>query len=241
MYLQWIKRELERTGKSQAALAPAMGLDPVKLSKSLGGTRKFRIEELHAAAAFFGVGLPAPNSPLISSYDPDAPQHDETSLNERGEGIDVRHIWGPDAIPELVAEGGLGSGHVVKTVDAGEMKTVDQVKDDYWRFPGEFTRSVLGAAPIHMVAIECSGDSMEPTLSSGDRVWVNTLHRRPTPDGLYAIRDVFDAIVVKRLEVAQERPLRLRIISDNPMHNPREVSHDDIRIIGKVVAGLKLF
>ena len=37
---------------------------------------------------------------------------------------------------------------------------------------------------------------------SGDRVVVDTGHKTPTPDGLYAIRDTFDCIVVKRLQVA---------------------------------------
>ncbi len=241
MYVDWIATGLKKPGKTKGGLAKALRLHQSQITRLLSkGGRRLRADELDRISEYLEEPVPT-RTPLVNSYDPDAPATDETATDDRGAGVDVRQLWGPEAIPELVAEGGLGGGHVVKTVDAGDMNTVDEVKDDYWRFPAAFTRGVLGAAPIHMIAIECSGDSMEPTLASGDRVWVNTLHKRPTPDGLYALRDVFDAIVVKRLEVAQEHPLRLRIISDNPKHNPREVAHDEVRIIGKVVAGLKLF
>ncbi len=246
MYAQWIKRELDRTGKSQAELAPAMGLDPVKLSKSLNGSRRLQPRELEGASQFFGVPVPtnALGKPLISTFDPDTPEPEEVAddpAREAGEGIDVRKSWPAEAIPELQAHGGLGTGHVIQSLHVGEMKTVDEVKNDYWRIPSDFARGALGTSPLHLLVVECEGDSMAPTLVSGERVWVNTLHVKPSPDGLYAIRDVFDQVIVKRIEVAQEVPLRLRIISDNPKHNPREVGPDEVRIIGKVVAGLKLF
>ncbi len=164
-----------------------------------------------------------------------------TLRDERGSGVDVRASWPDDAIAELVAEGGLGTGQVIASLEAGNMKTVDEVKDEYWKFPSSFVRGTLNTTPLKMLVVECTGDSMEPTLHSGDRVWVNTGHVRPTPDGLYAIRDAFGAVIVKRLEIAQERPIRLRIISDNTKHHPREVDEHDITIVGKVVAGLRLF
>ena len=40
--------------------------------------------------------------------------------------------------------------------------------------------------------IDTTGDSMAPTMMSGDRVIVDTGHKTPSPDGLYAIRDTFD-------------------------------------------------
>ena len=49
--------------------------------------------------------------------------------------------------------------------------------------------------------LDTNGDSMAPTILSGERVVVDTGHKTPTPDGLYAIRDTFGSIVVKRLQV----------------------------------------
>ena len=180
-------------------------------------------------------------TPLIPSYDPDAPDPVAQADEAPKEGVDIRASWPIDAIPELVARGGLGSGHTINTLAGGEMNTVDEVKDDYWKFPSSFVRGVLDTRPPDLVVIECDGDSMEPTLRSGDRVYVNAAHRTPSPDGLYALRDAFGAIIIKRLEVASERPIRLRIISDNPKHSPREVGPDEVTVVGKVVAGLKLF
>ncbi len=141
----------------------------------------------------------ARRSPLIASYDPDTSDPAERSADERGSGVDVRASWPDDAIAELVAEGGLGTGQVIASLEAGNMKTVDEVKDEYWKFPSSFVRGTLNTTPLKMLVVECTGDSMEPTLHSGDRVWVNTGHVRPTPDGLYAIRDAFGAVIVKRL------------------------------------------
>jgi phage repressor protein C with HTH and peptisase S24 domain len=83
---------------------------------------------------------------------------------------------------------------------------------------------------------------MSPTIQSGDRVIIDTDHRVPSPDGLYAIRDRFGSIVVKRLQVLRRGdPPIVKIISDNPHHGEEEVSAEEIEtaIIGRVLWGLK--
>ncbi len=90
--------------------------------------------------------------------------------------------------------------------------------------------------------LDTTGDSMAPTIHSGDRVIVDTGHKTPTPDGLYAIRDALGAIVVKRLQVMRStKPQRVKIISDNPKHNNEEAALNDLEIVGKILACLKLF
>ena len=217
--------------------ADVRGQNLSKLAKGLGTSEDFlsgRTDD------------PQPRrSALVGSYDPDLLDEGESEPERisggEGEPVDVRSTWPKEAIPELLAHGGMGEGHVIQSVHAGEMRTVDEVKNDYWRIPSDFARSALGTTPLNLLVVECEGDSMSPTLLSGDRVWVNTTHVKPSPDGLYAIRDVFDQVIVKRLEVAQEVPLRLRIISDNPKHTAREVGWEEVRIIGKVVGQFKLF
>lgn len=76
---------------------------------------------------------------------------------------------------------------------------------------------------------------MEPTLISGDRVIVDAAHRRPSPDGVYAILDPIGSVVVKRLQLVRgSDPLRIRIISDNPRHASEEEPLDQISVIGRV-------
>jgi phage repressor protein C with HTH and peptisase S24 domain len=82
---------------------------------------------------------------------------------------------------------------------------------------------------------------MAPTVMSGDRVVIDTGHKTQTPDGLYAIRDTFENIVVKRLQAVRSAKPRVRIISDNPNHAAEEVPLHELEIFGKVLCCLKLF
>ena len=82
----------------------------------------------------------------------------------------------------------------------------------------------------------------ERLRDAGERVIIDTGHQTPTPDGLYAIRDTFENIVVKRLQVLRSaRPTRVQIISDNPNHPSEEAPLGEVEIVGKVLCCLKLF
>ena len=86
-----------------------------------------------------------------------------------------------------------------------------------------------------------NGDSMAPTVVAGERVIIDGGHKNPIPDGLYAIRDAFEAAVVRRLQVLRSAtPTRVKIISDNPNHASEEIPLSDLEIVGKVVCCLKL-
>lgn len=81
---------------------------------------------------------------------------------------------------------------------------------------------------------------MAPTIQPGERVIVDTGHRLPSPDGIYALRDRFGAIVVKRLH-SPGRGKSIKVISDNPMHPPEEMDLQEIAIVGRVVGGWKRY
>jgi phage repressor protein C with HTH and peptisase S24 domain len=103
-------------------------------------------------------------------------------------------------------------------------------------------RDQLHTAAARLLVLDTNGDSMAPTILSGERVVVDTGHKTPTPDGLYAIRDTFGSIVVKRLQVMRStKPTRVKIISDNANHSNEETQLDDLEIVGKVLCCLKLF
>ena len=92
-------------------------------------------------------------------------------------------------------------------------------KLERWHFPESFVRDQLRTSPERLLVLEVEGDSMAPTITSGERVIVDTAHTTPTPDGLYAIRDAFNCVVVRRLQMLRSsRPARMTIISDNPNH-----------------------
>lgn len=124
-----------------------------------------------------------------------------------------------------------------------EERHADPVKSsDGWVFPASFVRDQLHTSAAKLLVLDVTGDSMAPTVMSGDRVVVDTAHKSPSPDGLYAIRDTFDDIVVKRLQLLRSTKIaRVKIISDNPIHAAEEALLDELKIVGKVVCCLKLF
>lgn len=143
----------------------------------------------------------------------------------------------PNAVPEIDARAGAGNGnvgeHAVVTLGRGESYVGHKVTAE-WVFPPTFLRHELRLQPGGMMVLEVVGDSMSPTLESGDRVIIDTAHTRPTPDGIYVIEEG-DGPMVKRLQlVRRSDPPQIRIISDNKNHEAYTLRLDDVRIIGRV-------
>ena len=84
------------------------------------------------------------------------------------------------------------------------------------------------------VMMEIDGDSMRPTLESGDMVLVDQGRQDLISDGIYAFGEG-DVINIKRLQRVYPN---VRIVSDNPVREcypSREVDPSTIRIIGRVI------
>lgn len=145
-------------------------------------------------------------------------------------------------IPEIDVRAGMGGGGLPADNVRVEGQHADPIKSETWQFPSTFVRNELRAPIQRLIVIETQGDSMSPTIEPGERLVVDTEHTRPSPDGIYALRDQFDLIVVKRLQVMRgEQRGRVRIISDNASHSPEDVALEDIAIVGRVVCGLKRY
>jgi hypothetical protein len=162
-----------------------------------------------------------------------------TTIDEQ-DGL-VRPDMPPGAIVELDVRAGLGGGGIAEHAyvrRSGELTQVDGIKPEPWHVPFDFVRESFRVPVSRLVVLETIGDSMSPTIETNERVFVDVGHRIPSPDGIYAIRDRFGEIIVKRLQVDGDR---LLILSDNPRHLPRNVGLDEVEIVGKVVAGIKRF
>ena len=117
----------------------------------------------------------------------------------------------------------------------------DPVKSEGWYFPASFVHEQLHTSPERLLVVEVIGDSMAPTIASGERVIIDTSHATPSPDGLYAIRDPFNSVIVRRLQVLRSsRPTRVKVLSDNPKHPSEEAPLGELEIAGKVLCCLKL-
>ncbi len=91
-------------------------------------------------------------------------------------------------------------------------------------------RAITRAPVGRLAIIDIDGDSMEPTLRSGDQVLLDFTQTNPAAkDGLYAIRYDGGGLQVKRLSMHPESK-RLAIRSDNPAY-PSYESIDPVAIV----------
>lgn len=104
-----------------------------------------------------------------------------------------------------------------------------------WPFLSEYIDSELRLRGSELALISVKGDSMEPTLRSGDRILIDLTDRNVSQPGLFVLWDG-DGRVVKRVEriLASKRPT-LRLKSDNPLHGEYQVPADLVNVIGRVV------
>lgn len=216
MDINWIKEQLEQPGKSRSGLAKFLGIPNSAVTEMLKGNRAIKLREV----------------PNINQY---------FSANSEGDEQGTATDRPADGILEIDVRAGLGAGG---TTEGREVRHdgdhADPVKSESWRFPSRFMREEIRAPENRVIILETEGDSMSPTILSGDRVIVDTGHRLPSPDGIYAVRDRYGSIVVKRLQALRRGdPPLIRIISDNKSHDAEDVGADEIAIVGRVLWSLK--
>lgn len=112
---------------------------------------------------------------------------------------------------------------------------------DYLSFRSEWVRNALGVSPKALALINVIGDSMEPTLSDGDVVLLDTTLRGVQDSAIYVMQ-LNGTLLVKRIQNRLDGSLE--VMSDNSRYKPETVSGEAInqlKIIGRVVwAGRKM-
>jgi hypothetical protein len=209
-------------------LAPLLGTSPDRLvfggnstESGVGGKRRKTLKRVPIGHEF----QPDPDPDLVPTMG------SETGQRGIPQG----------SVAQLDVTAGLGAGGLT-VVNPGVpgrhgMTFAAEHIRDYWRLPEEIM-VVLGLRASDLVVVPVQGDSMADTLVEGDYVFIDTRHRHPSPDGLYALNDDFGGAIIKRLEVyspPRADDVMVRVISDNPRHAPRELPLSEITILGRVV------
>ena len=230
---------------SRSELVRLSGVSKQQLSRLETGQIRLRLDHLKPFAGPLGY---SPEQILLWGRYPGTPGsavggHVESSDVLREEPAHEEPLGpAPGQVPELDTRAGLGGGGLPAREVRKEGRYADPLKAEGWLFPQSFVREQLHTSAGRLLVIDTTGDSMAPTIVSGERVIVDAGHKTPTPDGLYAIRDTFNCIVVKRLQALRSaRPPRVKIISDNPNHPSEETPLGELEIVGKVLCCLKLF
>ena len=103
-----------------------------------------------------------------------------------------------------------------------------------YHFRRSWIKGSLKASPSQLRIMHVEGDSMAPTLLSGDAVLVDMARKAPNPPGIFVLDDGM-GLVAKRLEhIPGSDPVAVRIISDNSYYSPYERTVDEIHIIGRI-------
>ena len=123
-------------------------------------------------------------------------------------------------------------------LDAGE--AADAIAADAVRgeivLPSYLLQEYTRAAPGRVHVVRVRGDSMESTLSSGDRVLVDTTDSAIGQGGVFVILDPDGEVMVKRLRKLPKGSIE--VVSDNPKQPSDVYPADQLRVIGRAVARL---
>lgn len=102
-------------------------------------------------------------------------------------------------------------------------------------FRRDWLHNEVHANPAHLHLIYVRGDSMEPALTSGEVVMVDTsAATESVRDGIHVIQ-MDGSVMIKRLQRLPGN--RVKVTSDNDLYTPFEASlnNNEIQIIGRVV------
>ena len=226
----WIRSRLKEVKKTQAGLARHLDVAPARINEIIDGNRTVKPHEAVGIADY----LDLPQSEVSRRlYGSDMlPGEAETTKPAPTPTQKLR------GVPEVDIRAGMGGGGLAsyhyEPDSNGGMTAADDVRAE-WGLPDDYLRAELRVSPNQVRIIEVQGDSMEPTLRSGERVMVDLADTRPSPPGIFALWDGF-GVVVKRLEhIPNSDPAALRISSDNTFHKEYERTAEEVRIIGRVV------
>ena len=231
----------EARGMSRTELVERSGISKQQLSRLENGHIRLRLDHLKPFAKALGY---TPEQMLLWGRYPGTPAaiSNQATCCAKKRHMTSRSAPRPGRCRNSTPAPASAAAACRRAKCARTASHADPLKAEGWVFPPTFVREQLHSSPGRLLVLDTTGDSMAPTIMSGERVIVDTGHKTPTPDGLYAIRDTFECIVVKRLQVMRSsRPTRVKIISDNPNHPSEEMPLNELEVVGKVLCCLKLF
>lgn len=205
-----IKSARKERGLTQAELAQALGLRSQSVISDLerGGLDNWPKHARKIASVlgrsreWFEQGMETSDEPPVTDANDDLPQVIE--------------------VPEYDVSLSAGGGFIV------DRETTRR----YWPLPRFLIEETLGLKRDAVTIQEVIGDSMFPTLHSGDYVLIDLSDRRLGLPGVFAVWDG-DALVCKRVERIPGTG-EVKIKSDNPLHSEYQVQADRVQVVGRV-------
>lgn len=217
-----LNQRMEELGMTQDRLAELAKTSQTTIHKLCTGKAK-ESRKLVAIAKVLGV-----TPKYLQFGEGKAPEHATDHINSPIIEWSTPDDLPPDQyviVPRYDLRVAAGNGHVV--YDELELDQGKAYRTEYIRAEGFYAR--------HLLCLRAIGDSMEPSIKSGDTLLIDRNQNQVQDRNVYVLR-YGDEIRVKRL---YRRPDGgLRIVSDNPLYPEEIVTAADmhhIEIIGRVV------
>lgn len=209
---------------TQPELAERIGCNHSTISRLESGRRKLTLEWMEKIAAALGC-QPAdllhsgPRSPHKGGLRQVAPRVENNMIEVDGS--------------EYLA---LPSFDAALSAGAGSLMEIEPEPIGYHLIESQWLRSITRAAPEYLMVVRVDGDSMEPVLSDGDWILVDTTQRRLDRQGIYALR-IGSAVWVKRISLNLKEQM-VQVISDNSVYPMQELREEELEPIGRVLCVL---
>lgn len=227
-----IQTLIDEKKMTQSAVAKGIGVDRSKISKWLAGEiKKPQRPTLIKIAEFFECDInwlaEGKGEPFPDRYTP--PAGDAINFN-LGKKVPQNNMVSITYIEENYASAGKG----IINYDAAK---------EVMQFDRNFLISQFGPTDFENVhIIHALGDSMTPSIVSGDMLFVNPGEKDIVTGTVYVLV-VGEETMVKRVE---RNPLsgELTLLSDNVKYAPIEILKDDldkVYVIGRVLGNFKKF
>lgn len=198
-----IRIAIDESGKSMSAIAREMGVTPQAVRAYREGISIPSMDKLDGLAKATGKS---------------------SEWMHLGIGDKENHQTGIISVPLLEVSASAGTGFM--NFSEQVVRRVDFYED--W-----LKQNVRYSNGSNLDLISASGDSMEPTINSGDILLVDHGINEVLYDSIY-VAMVNGELYVKRFQKTPSRSLLM--ISDNPKYRAFELKpEDDVRIIGRVV------
>ncbi|MXW21117.1 MAG: S24 family peptidase [Gammaproteobacteria bacterium] len=161
-------------------------------------------------------------------------RHAERPPTRKGRGRKPRGYRAPEGSPVPLAT--LREVEVEASAGPGALADEFVSEKALWFLPEGMIRYEGGAVPDAVRVLRVRGESMEPELSEGDRLLVDTSKRVPATGEMFVLWDG-NGLVVKRVErvdgTGGEPGLRLK--STNADYADYTAPAGDVHVVGKVL------
>jgi phage repressor protein C with HTH and peptisase S24 domain len=241
---------MKEMGMTQAELADKIGVTQGAISQMInGGTSRTRFLPMIAEALAVNFAwLSGSSDILINLIGRDSMSVTEQQWLEGDRfeepGSEYRPEPRPSAEDRLLPRDKTSKRE--PPVDTVEIEHIDlrfgmggtyldnPVESNRRRFPRAWVRSITTAPPEQLLWTEGDGDSMEPTIRSGEPILIDRGQTNPMmADGIWAF--AFGEIgMIKRLRPMPDGTIEIH--SDNPLVRTAVATEGELRVFGRVIA-----